>query len=184
MTSRGSSLPGTISQSVYCEMLHGSRGMPLFILDNFRSAFNVGSVFRSAEAVSPAGLLLTGICCRPGNRKLHRTARGTQAIVPWMYFQEISDAIAWARSSGRMIVAVENAPSAAPIWDVDFGSSPAFILGSEADGLNEKVVASADECVFFPQSGIRKSINVASAASLAAFEIQRRRMDGCCTRQG
>jgi len=164
-------------------MLHGSRGMPLFILDNFRSAFNVGSVFRSAEAVSPAGIMLTGICCRPGNRKLGRTARGTHALVPWRYFSQLSEAIGWARSSGRMIVAVENAPSAVPIWEVAFDSPPAFILGSEADGLDEEVVSLSDKCVFFPQSGIRTSINVASAASLAAFEIQRRRMNGTCVQQ-
>ena len=150
--------------------------MPLFVLDNFRSAFNVGSVFRSAEAVSPAGLLLCGICCRPGNRKLARTARGTQASVPWMYFSEVLEAMDWARRSGRLIIAVENVPDAVPIWDVPFKASPAFVLGSEADGLHRDVVGAADVCAYIPQSGTRTSINVASAAAIAAFELQRRRL--------
>lgn len=152
--------------------------MPFFVLDNFRSAFNVGSVFRSAEAVSPAGLLLCGICCRPGNRKLARTARGTQASVPWMYFSKVLDAIDWARRSGRMIIAVENAPGAVPIWDVPFRASPAFVLGSEADGLQMDVVRAADVCAYIPQSGTRTSINVSSVAALAAFELQRRKLIG------
>ena len=178
MTSSGNSLPGTISHSVYPEILHGSSAMPLFVLDNFRSAFNVGSVFRSAESVSPAGVLLCGICCRPGNRKLARTARGTQAVVPWMYFRGTLDAMKWAGDSGRTVVAVENVPGAVPFWELSLPSSPAFVFGSEADGLHSSVLDSADCTAFFPQSGGRCSINVASTAAMAAFEVQRRRMLG------
>jgi 23S rRNA (guanosine2251-2'-O)-methyltransferase len=168
-------LRATMSSSVYSESLHGSRGMPIFVLDNFRSAFNVGSVFRTAEAVSPAAVFLTGICCLPDNRKLRSTARGTQASVPWRYFEDSVEAVEWARASGRTVIAVENTSEAIPIWEAPFASSPAFLLGNEALGLDPALIGAADLCVFFPQSGARNCINVSSTAALVAFELQRRR---------
>lgn len=151
--------------------------MPIFILDNLRSAFNVGSVFRSAEAVHPAAVFLAGICCLPDNRKLRRTARGTQASVPWRYFQSTAEAVEWAAASGRTIVAVENTPDAVPLWEARFPSSPAFLLGNEAEGLGRGLVEAADVRVFFPQTGERSCINVSSTAAMVAFELQRRRAE-------
>ena len=145
------------------------------MLDNLRSAFNVGSVFRTAEAVWPAAVFLTGICCRPGNRKLSHTSRGTYAVVPWRYFNKAVDAAIWAKDSGRMLVAVENSEDAVPVWEASFDSSSAFMLGNEADGLNPALAEMADISICFPQSGIRKCINVSSIAAVIASEIQRRK---------
>lgn len=165
----------TIVPSVYSEYLCSSRGMPLFILDNLRSAFNVGSVFRTVEAILPAAVFLTGICCRPGNRKLSHSSRGTHAVVPWRYFSEAAEAAIWAKNSGRMLVAIENSDDAIPIWEARFDLSSAFMLGNEADGLNPEIAKMADISVYFPQTGTRKCINVSSTAAVVASEIQRRK---------
>lgn len=165
----------SISRTVYSESLYGSRGMPLFILDNLRSAFNVGSVFRTAESISPCGVILTGICCRPGNRKLAHTSRGTHAEVPWRYFTNVVEAAEWAMESGRTLVAVENSPDAVEIWDARIPLSSAFILGNEALGLCSELSDMAQMHVMFPQSGQRRCINVSSTAAIVAAEIQRRR---------
>ncbi len=149
--------------------------MPLFLLDNLRSAFNVGSIFRTAEAVMPAAVFLTGICCRPGNRKLSHTSRGTHAIVPWRYFSKAADAAIWARNSGRMLVAVENSEDAVPVWEASFDLSSAFMLGNEAEGLHPAIARMADVSICFPQTGKRKCINVSSVAAVIASEIQRRK---------
>jgi len=149
--------------------------MPLFLLDNLRSAFNVGSVFRTAEAIWPAAVFLTGICCRPGNRKLSHTSRGTYAVVPWRYFNKAPDAAIWAKESGRMLVAVENSNDAVPLWEARFDLSSAFMFGNEADGLSPALAGMADISVYFPQSGKRKCINVSSIAAVIASEIQRRK---------
>lgn len=149
--------------------------MPLFILDNLRSAFNVGSVFRTTEALHPAAVFLTGICCRPGNRKLSHTSRGTYATVPWRYFKQAEDAAIWAKDSGRMLVAVENSEDAVPIWEADYDLSSAFMFGNEADGLSPVLARMADISIYYPQSGIRKCINVSSIAAIIAAEIQRRK---------
>ncbi|RKZ10220.1 TrmH family RNA methyltransferase [Candidatus Fermentibacteria bacterium] len=165
----------TIVPSVYSESLFSSSGMPLFILDNLRSAFNVGSVFRTAEALYPAAVFLTGICCRPGNRKLSHTSRGTYATVPWRYFKQAEDAAIWAKKSGRMLVAVENSQDAVPLWEADYDLSSAFMFGNEADGLSPALAGMADISIYYPQSGIRKCINVSSIAAIIAAEIQRRK---------
>jgi len=154
--------------SVYSESLFSSSDTPLFILDNLRSAFNVGSVFRTAEALHPAAVFLTGICCRPGNRKLSHTSRGTYAIVPWRYFNKAADAAIWAKESGRMLVAVENSEDAVPLWEARCDLSSAFMFGNEADGLNPEIAGMADISIYFPQSGTRKCINVSSTAAVIA----------------
>lgn len=158
--------------------MHCSRGMPIFLLDNLRSAFNVGSVFRSAEAVSPAAVFLTGICCRPGNRKLGHTSRGTHASVPWRYFQLAREAARWAMESGRTLVAVENTEDSRILWEADIPLSSAFMLGNEATGLDPELSRMARLKVRFPQTGSRKCINVSSTAAIIAGELQRRRMSG------
>ncbi|MEN8208079.1 MAG: TrmH family RNA methyltransferase [Candidatus Fermentibacteria bacterium] len=165
----------TILPSVYSESLYTSSGMPLLLLDNLRSAFNVGSFFRTAEALHPASVLLTGICCRPGNRKLSHTSRGTYAIVPWRYFSKAVDAAIWAKKSGRMLVAVENSPDALPLWEAEFDLSSAFMFGNEADGLSPALADMADVSIYYPQSGVRTCINVSSIGAVIASEIQRRR---------
>ncbi len=149
--------------------------MPLFVLDNLRSAFNVGSVFRTAESVSPAGVILTGICCRPGGRKLAHTARGTQATVPWRYFREVREALLWCRGTGRRLVALEGGDGALPLWEAGLGDGDALFLGNEAEGLCPEVLRGADVRVRFPQSGRRDCINVSSTAAIAAAEIARGR---------
>lgn len=163
--------------SLYSPSIHSSSGMPLFILDNFRSAFNVGSVFRTAEAISPSAVFLTGTTAHPENRKLSRTARGTSAVVPWRYFPTPEEAVEWARETGRQIVVLENEGSdSVPLDGADFSLSSAFVLGNEAMGVSQEVMDGADLRVFLPQSGRRKCINVSSMAAILGWEITRKRL--------
>ncbi len=74
-----------------------------------------------------------------------------------------------------MLVAVENSSDAVPVWEARFELSSAFMLGNEADGLNPDIAGMADISICFPQSGIRKCINVSSIAAVIASEIQRRK---------
>lgn len=138
----------------------------------------MGSVFRTAEAVRPVAVFLTGICCRPGNRKLSHTSRGTHAEVPWRYFRDALDAALWARGSGRTLVAVENTAEAASLWDADLPLSAAYMLGNEAMGLSAGLSRIADLHVMIPQTGLRRCINVSSTAAIVAAELLRRRSMG------
>jgi len=155
--------------------------MPLFILDGFRSAYNVGSAFRSAEAASPCAVLLCGVCATPGNAgaaRLAHTARGTQKTVPWRYFRTSAEAVDWAAGTGRRTVVLENAPGAVPLPEAAIGGCDAFVFGNEADGVDPGVAAGAGMIVRIPQSGSRSCINVASAVAIVAYELVRRRIGG------
>lgn len=152
--------------------------MPLFVLDNLRSAYNVGSIFRLADAISPAGVILTGICCRPPNPKLGRTSRGTHASVPWLYMPTLLEALRWVRGTGRQLVAVENGPGARTVFEAALEPSAAFLLGNEALGVQRRALERADIRVTFPQTGERECINVSSMAAVVATELQRRRGTG------
>jgi tRNA G18 (ribose-2'-O)-methylase SpoU len=154
----------------------GSRGVPLFILDGFRSAYNVGSAFRTAEAASPSALLLCGCCAVPPNRKLAHTARGTQREVPWRRFDDALEAACWARGTGRRLVAVDNSPDAECLFEARFETGDAFVFGNEALGIDGRVLGTADVRVCFPQTGLRGCLNVAGVLAIVAAEIQRRRL--------
>jgi len=160
----------------YSADLHSSSGAPILLLDNLRSAFNVGSAFRVAEAISPCHVFLTGCCARPGGRKLAHTARGTQNTVLWKYFESSADAAAWISGTGRRLVVLEPLPEAIPIFEAPFGISDAFVFGNEALGVSSGVLAAADMRVYMPQTGTRGCMNVAGAIAATAMEIQRRRL--------
>src|SRR5512136_1768771 len=96
----------------YSADMHSSSGAPIFLLDSFRSAYNVGSAFRTAEAISPCHVMLSGCCAKPGGRKLSHTARGTQNTVLWRYFDVATQAAEWIRGTGRKLVVFEPSPGA------------------------------------------------------------------------
>ncbi len=153
---------------------------PLFVLDSLRSAFNVGSVFRTAESISPAGVILTDISARPGGRKVGRTSRGTHGLVPWRWFQSTLEALDYVKCT-RVIVAVENTSDAVPLHLADFPLDAAFVLGNEASGISSEILENCELKVVIPQSGLRRCINVSSTAAMIAWEIQSRRLRGKVT---
>jgi tRNA G18 (ribose-2'-O)-methylase SpoU len=151
----------------------------LFILDGFRSAYNVGSVFRTAEALFPSAVFPCGISARPGGRKVGRTSRGSHSLVPWRWFSTAFDAGCWALGAGFRLYVVENSPGAVPLQVVEFPTMTAVVFGNEAEGVSREVLSIASSVVRIPQTGERHCVNVASAAAMVGWEIQRRRISGC-----
>ena len=162
--------------ALYPAGIHSATHMPVFVLDQLRSAFNVGSAYRTADAISPCAVFTCGITAHPWHRKLGHTARGTQNRVPWRHFESTIGALRWLAATGRRVVVLETSEAAIPIWEAPFGVSDAFVFGNEALGAGNGVLDAADLLVRFPQSGERCCINVASMIAIVAAEIQRRRM--------
>ena len=156
-----------------------SESTTIFILDGFRSAYNVGSVFRTAEAVMPAAVFPCGISALPGGRKVGRTSRGTHANVPWRWFPDALQASGWALDAGFGVFVVENSPGAVPLHLARFPGMTALVFGNEAEGVSADVCAIAGGSVVIPQSGERMCVNVSSAAAMVGWEIMRRRLSGC-----
>lgn len=141
------------------------------ILDNLRSAFNIGSIFRTAECLAVQELALCGICALPGHPKLEQTAMGTQSKVSWRYFQHSLEAVQYYREQGYEIVALETAEQALNVFEADFQFPLALVLGNESLGISSEVLAEVDYLVQLPVLGWKNSLNVGVSFAVAAYRI-------------
>jgi tRNA G18 (ribose-2'-O)-methylase SpoU len=148
--------------------------LPLHVvLADIRSAFNVGSIFRTADAAAAAGLYLCGCCAYPPNVKLAKTALGADQYVPWRHCGATAEALARLRAQGVPIIGVEAADPAAAHTAFPWPKPVAVVFGNEVDGLDAATLAACDKVVRIPMLGRKNSLNVATAAGIVMFEILR-----------
>jgi tRNA-Thr(GGU) m(6)t(6)A37 methyltransferase TsaA len=131
--------------------------------ENIRSAFNVGSIFRTCETFSGDEVWLTGYTPDP-----LKTAMGTDALLKTQRFERTSDAILEARKLGFTIVALENSPGAVPLEDFAWPEKSLVILGNERFGVDSQTLAGCDSVVRIATSGLKNSLNVGTAFGIAA----------------
>ncbi|MGQ9677831.1 MAG: RNA methyltransferase [bacterium] len=147
---------------------------PIYIvLDNLRSAFNVGAIFRLADVVRAQEVLLCGYTAHPPNKKLARTALGTIDSVPWRWFQNTIDAVVELKSSGVQIVALETVTGAAQFNRFPCRFPVGIVLGNEALGVSQDILIRCDKIVDIPVFGYKNSLNVATAAAVVLYELLR-----------
>ena len=146
------------------------------VLDNIRSAFNVGAVFRAADACRVARIFLCGITAAPPNGKLDKTALGATEFVPWEYVRSTHTALDRLEEEGIPIVAVEVRPKSVPVWKVRFPEQVGIVFGHEVSGISDDVLARADRLVHLPMLGIKNSHNVSTACGIVLFETLRQRL--------
>ncbi len=148
--------------------------LPLvFVLDNLRSAFNVGSILRTAECLNIEKVVLCGYTPLPTETKTSKTAMGTQDHVTWIDGGKLKEALIELKSQGYRLVALETAEKAKSLYS-DFPSTPtAFILGNERFGLDAEVLKLLDEVRIIPLRGTKNSLNVGVTAAVAGFEFLR-----------
>ncbi len=147
---------------------------PIYIiLDNLRSAFNVGSIFRISDAILIKELILCGVTACPPHPKLTKTALGTTETVPYRYFANTTDALDYVRSKSAQIIALETTSISKPHWEITYNLPIALILGNEALGISKEILKQADIIVELQMNGYKNSINVATACSAILFEILR-----------
>jgi len=140
------------------------------VLDNIRSAYNVGSMFRTAECAYIAELVLCGITARPPHRKVEKTALGTTQLVPWRYFPETLEAVQVLKSEGWTVAALEITDESVPIQTVKRTDFPlALVIGNEVTGVDDAVLEAADMVLEIPQYGEKESLNVAVAFGIAVY---------------
>ena len=147
------------------------------LLDNLRSAQNVGLVFRLCDCVNAQGLWLAGTSPYPGvsakaTRGIEKTAVGGSLLtVPWRYFSTTGEALAAAGECGLAVVAYEQCEGAEdwPLADPPFPMLAVF--GHERDGVADAVLAAADRVAELPARGIANSLNVALCASAVLYGL-------------
>lgn len=144
------------------------------VLDNLRSAFNVGSIFRTADTARIASILTCGYTAHPPHARLEKTALGTLDYVQSTHFDSALDAVADLKSRGVNVFALETTSHSKSYTAVEFPQPVALVLGNEALGIDPEVMAACDELIEIPVFGYKNSLNVASACAVVLFEILRR----------
>lgn len=143
------------------------------VLDRLRSAFNVGNLFRLAEAVRAERIVTCGYTATPPHPKLAKTARGCDLLVPCEHHPTALAAVQALRRAGSWVCAVETVVGAPLLWDVPLRFPAAFLLGNEALGVSPEALAECHAVACLPALGRKNSINVANCAAVALYEALR-----------
>ena len=147
------------------------------ILDNLRSAFNVGSIIRTADCLLVEKIYFCGYTACPPHKKLDKTSLGALPYVPWAHNETAVEAVKELKNKGIHVVSLETTNRSHVIWDYQFPCDVAVVMGNEALGVSEDVLNLSDDIVEIPMLGFKNSINVAVAFGVAAYEIQRQHWD-------
>jgi 23S rRNA (guanosine2251-2'-O)-methyltransferase len=146
------------------------------ILDNVRSALNVGSVFRTSDAFAIESISLCGITATPPNREITKTAIGATESVDWAYFEDTLLAIEAYRNKGYKIYAVEQTDDSTSLMEINFDDQKiAVVFGNEVDGVSDEVLKMVDGCIEIPQFGTKHSLNVSVCAGIILWELTKGR---------
>ena len=143
------------------------------VVDNIRSAFNVGGIFRSSECLGIEHIHLCGYTATPENDKVKRSALGAESCVRWSQHHTANSALAEVRRRDASVVALETAENCPAPWEVEFAFPCAVVVGNERFGLGRDVLNEADHVVRIPTCGRKNSLNVVSALTVCGYEIRR-----------
>ncbi len=143
------------------------------ILDNIRSLNNIGSIFRTADALAVEKIYLTGFTAVPPHKDIHKTALGATESVDWEYHRDVA---ALLRDLGRqnvLRIAVEQTDRSVPLPDFrpPAGRKMALILGNEVRGVSDAALTEADMALEIPQFGTKHSFNVAVSAGIVLWDV-------------
>ena len=142
------------------------------ILDSIRSLYNVGSIFRTADAFGVEHLYLAGLTGTPegelNKARIHKTALGAEEAVPWSHVDDLSTLIEQLKTEGFTILALEQTPTAESLFDYQVPDKLALIVGHELYGVNEGALARIDQTIHIPMLGQKESLNVSVAFGIAA----------------
>ena len=151
------------------EAFRNSEKIPVaIVLDNVRSMYNVGSVFRTADAFRLNQICLCGITSTPPHPEIHKTALGAEDTVEWTYYQDTVDAVIELRNQDYLIIAIEQVKNSITLEDfnIDMNNRYALVLGNEVKGVQQQVVDLCDDCIEIPQYGTKHSLNVSVTAGI------------------
>lgn len=147
-----------------------------FILHNLRSAFNVGSIFRTAECFGIEAVYLTGFTPSPLNPKLRKTALGAEKEVFWQDENDLKTLVLRLKEEKKTIYALETSLLAKSSFDFKLAKSACFLLGHERLGLDGEALSLADQIIKIPMQGLKSSLNVGVAAACVSHEFLRQRL--------
>lgn len=163
---------GRIKPSEYASLPASGTAL---VLDNVRSAHNVGSAFRTSDAFKVDRIFLCGICACPPSAEIHKSALGAEDSVPWEHFEDTLEAVRRLRAEGYVIVSVEQTENAVQLQDFhpEAGKKYAFVFGNEVEGVQQAVVDASDMALEIPQYGTKHSLNVSVSVGVVLWQTRR-----------
>lgn len=150
----------------------------IIVLENIRSAYNVGSVFRTSDAFLVEAIYIIGYSAKPPHKEIKKTALGAEETVTWKYFKTTAEAIEELRASDFNVYAAEQAEGSYKLNAIGFEPSEkiAVVFGNEVTGVEQSTITLCDGCLEIPQLGMKHSLNIATAAGVVLWELVRSRM--------
>lgn len=148
--------------------------LPLIVvLDDVRSLYNVGAVFRSCDAFRVESIYLCGITATPPNPEIHKTALGGEDSVDWKYFKTAEEAVERLHADGYFVYSIEQVEGSTKLQTLKLekGKRYAVIFGNEVKGVHQSVVDISDGCLEIPQFGTKHSLNVSVTAGIVVWEF-------------
>jgi tRNA G18 (ribose-2'-O)-methylase SpoU len=161
------------------ELRYSHKNPVIVVLENIRSAYNVGSVFRTADAFLIEGIYIVGYSAKPPHKEIKKTALGAEEAVAWKYFRTAAEAISELRLSGHKIFAVEQVKESISLQSFEAkNEKTAVIFGNEVSGVDQSTIDLCEGCIEIPQFGMKHSLNIATAAGVVLWELVRSRIAG------
>ena len=143
------------------------------LLDNVRSLHNVGSVFRTCDAMAIEKLYLGGITAKPPHREIQKTAIGATESVKWEHVENAKSVVLKYKTLGYKIIAIEQTVNSKNLrkykWN---GKKTMIIFGNEVDGVQQNIIDMADLCIEIPQWGTKHSLNISVSAGIILWDLK------------
>ena len=142
------------------------------VLDNVRSALNVGSVFRTSDAFLIENIILCGITATPPNKEIRKAALGSTDSVNWKYIKNTTDAVKQLIKDGYYVVGIEQADKSTKLNEFKLPKKPiAIILGNEVNGVDQQAIDLCNEVIEIPQFGTKHSLNIAVTSGIVIWDL-------------
>jgi tRNA (guanosine-2'-O-)-methyltransferase len=167
-------LDGTGMKRLHREWRRRTEGRLAVVLDDVQGPFNVGAIIRTAAALRVDDVWLAGRTPEPDDGKVAKTALGTDRYLTFHRVDDGPAAAAAAKAAGYQVVAIELADGAVPLHELSFGEATCVVVGHEDRGCPPATLEACDAVAFLPLLGRVGSLNVATAASIACYEVRRR----------
>jgi tRNA G18 (ribose-2'-O)-methylase SpoU len=150
----------------------------IVVLENIRSAYNVGSVFRTADAFLIEAIYIIGYSAKPPHKEIKKTALGAEETVSWKHFETSSTAIDELRKDGYNVFSIEQTENSFKLQTIHFNPEEkiAIIFGNEVTGVEQSTILLSDGCIEIPQLGMKHSLNIATAAGVVLWELVRNKI--------
>jgi 23S rRNA (guanosine2251-2'-O)-methyltransferase len=145
----------------------------IIVLDNIRSAYNVGAIFRTADGFRLQAIHLCGITPKPDHKEVYKTAIGAEHAVEWSYFENPIDSLLSLKNQGFTLIAIEQCDNSSSLLDFKWNSGTKFaiILGNEVEGISSLALERCDHFIEIPQYGTKHSLNVAVACGIVLWDM-------------